>query len=83
MQAPGYFILQIDGYAKLTPEDVWPEGDAPEEPTIADVAKKLGKDYSDVEHAADMLGILRHRTALRVFRHVCDADGVTVVWGEE
>lgn len=35
------FRVEIDGMVDLTVEEVWPDGDAPENPTVGDVAKRI------------------------------------------
>lgn len=46
------FVLSISGEAELDIEQIWPDGDAPESPTAADVLAVLRKDggaFSPVE----------------------------------
>jgi hypothetical protein len=43
-----YFDFDLSGYARLSVDDIWPDGDAPEDPTVADVEeliKKCGGKY--------------------------------------
>jgi len=35
------FAVDIDGAVTLTVEEVWPDGDAPDNPTAEDVAKRM------------------------------------------
>ena len=39
-----YFYLEWGGTADLAVEDIWPDGDAPENPTTADVIEAMKKE---------------------------------------
>lgn len=42
------FSISIGGEYTLSVEDIWPDGDAPENPTSADVAAAIDEDCIDV-----------------------------------
>lgn len=44
---PKTFYIDIAGYYPLTVEDIWPDGNAPENPTDEDVAVRM-REYGDV-----------------------------------
>lgn len=37
------FTISINGEVELTPEEIWPDGDAPENPTVEDVLEQMQK----------------------------------------
>lgn len=41
---PKLFELTVEGSVVLSADDIWPDGDAPENPTAADVAKLIQRD---------------------------------------
>lgn len=40
------FTISINGEVELTPEEIWPDGDAPENPTVEDVLEQMQKSGS-------------------------------------
>ena len=40
------FAVEIDGVINLSVDEIWPDGDAPENPTTEDVVQRM-RDYGD------------------------------------
>lgn len=41
--------ISVDGITSLSPEDIWPDGDAPENPSVDDVIKAIKDDCYSAE----------------------------------
>jgi hypothetical protein len=47
------FTISIEGEVTLNTEDIWPDGDAPENPTAADVIRAMEDDCGSVTKLLD------------------------------
>lgn len=43
MSTPKYFSFEVRGSVSIGVDDIWPDGDAPENPTAEDVQREIAK----------------------------------------